>query len=145
MVASFQSEIQFGLQKTNLPGDFRVLLHIALLGSAISNVNRDYNIDENRNNTWCWAYCSTSVNQVLFSYFHRCCNLWWVRRGFFWIINLSVMCQYRYQKHAFYRSANNYICGCKKKQHLLNNSSLLFLHLSWFKTLSLCVGNEKTN
>ena len=55
------------------------------------------------------------------------------------------MCQYRYQKHAFYRSANNYICGCKKKQHLLNNSSLLFLHLSWFKTLSLRVGNEKTN
>ena len=26
-----------------------MLLHIALLGSAISNVNRDYNIDENRN------------------------------------------------------------------------------------------------
>ena len=24
------------------------------------------------------------------------------------------MCQYRYQKHAFYRSANNYVCGCKK-------------------------------
>ena len=47
-------------KKTNLPGDFRVLLHIAPLGSAISNVNKDCNIDENRNNTWCWAYCLTS-------------------------------------------------------------------------------------
>ena len=54
------------------------------------------------------------VSITCYFYFHRCCNLWWVRRGFFWIINLSVMCQYRYQKHAFYRSANNYVCCCKK-------------------------------
>ena len=51
-------------------------------------------------------------------YFHRCCNLWWVRRGFFWIINLSVMCQYRYQKHAFYRSAINYVLRSSKRNNI---------------------------
>ena len=48
-------------------------------------------------------------------YFYRCCNLWWVWRGFFWI---SAMCQYRYQKHAFYRSAINYVLWLLKRNNI---------------------------
>ena len=60
---------------------------------------------------------SLLLNIKCYFYFYRCCNLWWVWRGFFWIINLSVMCQYRYQKHAFYRSAINYILRSSKKNN----------------------------
>ena len=58
------------------------------------------------------------VSITCYFYFHRCCNLLWVRRGFFWIINLSVMCQYRYQKHTFYRSAINFVLRLSKTNNI---------------------------
>ena len=58
------------------------------------------------------------VSITCYFYFHRCCNLLWVGRGFFWIINLSVMCQYRYQKHTFYRSAINFVLRLSKTNNI---------------------------
>ena len=69
-------------------------------------------------------------------YFHRCCNLWWVRREFFWIINLSVMCQYRYQKHTFYRSAINFVLRLSKTNNIFWTIVLCYSYI--FHDLKRC-------
>ena len=76
------------------------------------------------------------VSITCYFYFHRCCNLLWVGRGFFWIINLSVMCQYRYQKHTFYRSAINFVLRLSKTNNIFWTIVLCYSYI--FHDLKRC-------